>query len=402
MRPRFLAAIGVCVLVTQTAFVDLCWSNSVTFQIDPAHDGSVNFSKGFAPPLRLKWIRDLQEGQVSYPVTGNGLVFVTAARPDQYYGSYLFALNQHTGETVWEKPIAGTYWFSAAAYDNGRVFVVNQNGVVQAFTGDANGTLLWSYQLGGQYGAHVSAAPTAFAGRLYVTGALDGVVMYALKEDTGALLWQTDAVNGSPWSSPAVGDRGIYLSYPCLDLKYAPVTGKLIWAAYAICTGGGGYTPTYFQNRLYTRDDDIGDYILDSGTGQPLGKRTITSTPVFWRDSAGTDFEIALRIPKTGSYGALVCFDIGTGKIVWTFHGDRKLTSSPVVINDMVAVGSATGNLFLVDAARGTQLWTANVGKPIPFSWNPRIAVNWTGFGVADRMLLVPASNLLAAYVPAQ
>ena len=76
-------------------------------------------------------------------------------------GTTLYALNQVTGATVWSQRIGGPYYWSAAAYDAGRVFVVNSGGLLTAFEA-ASGAAAWSVQLPGQY--MFSSPPTADGG----------------------------------------------------------------------------------------------------------------------------------------------------------------------------------------------------------------------------------------------
>src|SRR5215471_5340079 len=106
--------------------------NMVAMQVDAAHSGRISFENGFTGPLRRTWSVDLG-GPVSYPLVVNGFVYVTVGNNGGAYGSKLFAISLGTGRTIWEHDIAGTYFISNAAYDHGRVYVVNDDGVVTAF-----------------------------------------------------------------------------------------------------------------------------------------------------------------------------------------------------------------------------------------------------------------------------
>ena len=56
------------------------------------------------------------------------------------------ALDARTGTTIWSANVDGLFGFANAAYDSGKVFVVNFDAVVKAFDA-ATGTLLWSVLL---------------------------------------------------------------------------------------------------------------------------------------------------------------------------------------------------------------------------------------------------------------
>src|ERR1700751_3119328 len=56
---------------------------SVTYQINPAHSGSINFSAGFTTPLTKLWTEDLGSS-LSYPVVADNLVFVNTSGGETY------------------------------------------------------------------------------------------------------------------------------------------------------------------------------------------------------------------------------------------------------------------------------------------------------------------------------
>src|SRR5207253_10143686 len=141
-----------------------------TWQNNKGHDGNDPASP-LVPPLSLRWKRNLKRNGVtsnSYPFIAPGLVFLTNAGMN---GKTLWALDGHTGATMWSVDIPGTYSFANAAYDSGKVFVVNFNGLMKTFDA-ATGTLLWSVSLPGQYA--FPSPPTAVNGIVFAGGAGSG------------------------------------------------------------------------------------------------------------------------------------------------------------------------------------------------------------------------------------
>jgi len=132
-------ALVLAMLLAQSA---LAGTASTTFQVDAAHDGIVNFSKPFAPPLKKKWSINLQ-GPVSYPVVSGGMVIVVTAGP---VGTRLVAINEGTGKIGWQKLIDGTGNGGFIASDGDKLFLTTFSGPFQAFDG-ATGRPLWSTQL---------------------------------------------------------------------------------------------------------------------------------------------------------------------------------------------------------------------------------------------------------------
>ena len=240
----------------------------VTFQIAATHN-AVSTTSGVQPPLRIAWSVDLG-ATVSYPLIAAGKVFVIAG---DYFanGVNLYALDAATGTTVWGPvPIArGYYWWAAAAYDNGRIFVVPNSvsgfssGAMFAYDA-ASGRQLWSMALPGQY--MFNSPPTALNGIVYTGGAGTGGTIYAVRESDGKLLWNGAVMNGDD-SSPAVSSNGVYVSYACPQTyRFGPTTGSQAWHYSGPCEGGGGSTPVLYQGSLYVRDS-----FINSHNGAVLG-----------------------------------------------------------------------------------------------------------------------------------
>ncbi len=382
---RITAALLTAGFLSVGAIQALAGQDAVTYQINTTHDGRIAFKKGFTPPLTTKWIKDLG-GPVSYPVTANGLVFVTVGNPYGSPGTQLFALNLSTGDVVWQKAIAGTQYWSASAYDKGQLFVVNNDGLLQAFGADAVGALHWSVQMPNEYA--FSSAPVAHHGQIFLCGAGSGGLLYAVDEATGSVKWMKDVRNGD-YSSPAVGEGGVYVVFPGQYYRIDEETGAEDWHVSKEYSGGGGNTPVYHDHKL-----QFLKHVLDAGTGKELSQLPSDRQASFWQNQAGGNFEMALK------RSTLRAIDLNTNNVVWQFKGDGALTTAPIVINDVVVIGSETGELYLLDAATGANMWSTNVGAPIFPSGEARglKARPWTGIGAGENTLLVPASNLLAAY----
>jgi outer membrane protein assembly factor BamB len=103
---------------------------SVTWQNNTVHDG-YDANSPLVPPLTLKWSPDLSASgvtSISYPLIAQGLIFVTTTTAG--FVETLMALNEQTGATVWSADVDGLYAFANAAYDSGKVFVLNFDGLV--------------------------------------------------------------------------------------------------------------------------------------------------------------------------------------------------------------------------------------------------------------------------------
>lgn len=280
--------------------------------------------------------------------------------------------------------ISGTYSWSGHAYDHGKIFVINVDGLLRSFDA-ATGQAGWSTQSPGQY--FFSAPPTAVNGLVYVGGAGSAGTLYAVDESNGIVLWTAGVANGDK-SSPAVSSDGVFVTYPCQAYKFDPLTGSSLWNYSGPCEGGGGRTAAYANGLLYMRDwtNPLG-LVFDGAAGTQVGTFTATPIPAF---STQTGF--------FQSAGTLRGIDLGTHNVLWSFAGDGMLVSAPIVIDGVVIVGSSSGNVYAVDATTGSQTWSGSAGASIEAPDEQNVSQPLTGFGAGEGYLIVPAGSALTAW----
>ena len=362
-------------------------SQAVTYQNDYAHTGFVTFGTALTFPSSPTWSATLN-GAVSYPLIAGGKVFVTTAGIGTGYGTQLYALDEQTGNIVWGPiDITGTYLWSGLAYDHGKIFVVNYDGLLKSFDA-ATGSPGWSTQFPGQHA--FSSPPTAVNGIVYVGGAGSGGTLYAVSESSGGILWTASVANGDN-SSPAVSSDGVFVTYPCVAYKFDPLSGASLWHYSGGCSGGGGRTPVYANGLLYMRDwSSLLGLIFDATTGVQAGNFNDpywTPIPAF---STQTEFFL--------NAGTLQGIDLTNRNVIWSFVGDGKLVSAPIIIDQVVIIGSSTGTVYAVDAATGSQIWSGAAGAAIAVPEQTSLTQPTTGFGAGEGYLVVPAGNVLSAW----
>lgn len=354
-------------------------ADATAFQIDPAHDGNVKLKK-FAAPLKLKWSKELN-GTVSYPLIANGMIYVTTSvNPNGGYGTTLYALDQRNGDVVWQQAIEGTYFISNATYDNGQIFVLNFDGQLSAFdaTTGAPGV---SVHLGDEYDD--SGAPVASHGKVYAD---EEYALYAIDEKNGNLAWTQ---TGAGWSLPIVSGSNIFTANEPHHRRYSK-KGDILWNQETGSTGGAA---AYYNGRIYSP----GGAVLDGDTGDIVATLGAIGLPAaFWSDASQTDYRMGVSDGKLSSVKAQ------NGKAAWSFTGDAQLITQPVVINDMVAVGSSAGTLYLLDAASGDVLWSEKVAAGISHEQQGCCTQPWTAIAAGDGELAVPGGDTISVYSPAK
>lgn len=366
--------------------------DSVTYQINPAHTGAIAMPMRL--PLRKIWSRDLRNS-ISYPIIADGKVFVTVGE-SPLYGTVLYALDAWDGRSAWGPvPLPSVGDWSTLAYDDGRLFVLSDTGVVQAFEA-SNGRQLWATSII-PYQTGTSSPPVALQGVIYVVGDGLGGNVFALDERGGKLRWKSALLNyGGADSSPALSADGAFVTFACTQTyKFDRLTGQQDWVYNGSCYGDPGRTPVYANGLVYARDsgDMAPEYtpgdVLDSSTGAV--RYSFQAGPI---PAVSNQYVFAL------SQGTLSALDPSTGATIWTFTGDGALTSAPIIVNDAVFVASSQGNLYALDANATTAqvLWQGQVGAGVLAPDEQDHSRPLTGLGAGDGVLVVPAGTELVAY----
>jgi hypothetical protein len=396
---RCLSAILISVQVVSSALAQtgsravVPVDAAVTYQINATHTGAIR-TKSLYPPLAVKWSVNLN-ATVGYSLIAEGKVFVLAG--DSNAGTVnLYALRATDGKKLWGPASIpeGAYWWAAAAYDKGVIYVVPDStagfssGAVYAYSAKT-GKQLWSATLPGQY--LFSSPPTTGNGMVYTGGAGSGGTVYAVREKDGSVAWTNGVQNGDN-SSPVVTKNGVYVSYSCPQTyRFNALTGKQIWNYQGGCEGGGGATLALYRGLLYVRDTynySTNSIILEASTGNMVGGFNTTFIPAFLNDTA--------FYTETN---AMTAVDIKTGNTIWTANppnGD-SYASPPIVVNSTVYVGTAAGNLLAYKGKDGTAVATIAVGAPISAFDSGNYSSPVAGLSAAQGMIVVPASTNVVA-----
>lgn len=378
----FLALLSLGTVITNPVQAQ----QATTYQINRAHTGATAFTTAPTFPLAKLWSVSLPD-RLSYPVIAEGRVFVLSRSINGGYGTKLYALDSRTGKTLWLKAISGSYFWAAHTYGDGRLYVVNGDGRLQAFN-PATGVQLWSRQMPGQYS--FDAAPTFSKGMIYVSGSGSGGTLYAVRASDGSVIWSQSVANGDQ-SSPSVSDNAVFVSYACNQAySFGPLTGrlagKLIWHHTSGCSGGGGKTTVLSQYGLFTRDS-LGNLILNPQSGKRTGTFKADVIPAF-----ASSYRYSL------TSGKLIAFNHSSNTQAWSFSGDGTLSSAPIVVNGYVFTGGKSGMLYALNRYSGREVWKENVGAGIDAPDEQNVSQPLTGLAAGEGVIVVPAGNRLITY----
>jgi hypothetical protein len=359
--------------------------DAVAFQLNATHSGTVNFNAVTLPTAK-KWSVNVG-GSPSFAVVADGKVYLTVSSAGN---SKLMVLDQATGASVWGPvSLVGS---ANAAYDSGVLLVLSagsvSGGLLQAFD-PSSGNMLWSTGFIPNFG--VPSPPTAAGGIVY-TGAsyLASDQLLGFDVKTGAQIWDGENVfKGSP-GSPAVTADGVYASYSCATYDFRPFIPALAWSDISSCTTLGGATPVVANGVLYS-PNTAGSYsgtTFDAQSGAILGSYIADNPPAI---SSATGYFL--------QSGTLKAISLASQSTLWSFSGDGQLVTSPIVVNQYVFIGSASGVIYALDRSSGLMLWQDNVGSAIPTGVGTNAAMPLTGLSAGDGLLIVPGSDTVTAYV---
>ena len=351
--------------------------DSSSYQIDPAHDGSITFATRFAPPFKMRWSVDFG-GQVSYPVVAGNLVFVIA---DGAIGPHMAALDITTGKPVWQKIINGDVSTSYLACDSGVLVLSTNDGPLQAFSA-TTGKPLWASAL--HPASFFNFVPVATAGYVYATGDGSGAEIFGVAADTGSVAWSHEFPSGT--NGVSLAGNNVIFTAGCEVAALQPTTGKQIWDTDPGCSSPGGAPAVYFAGKVYVGGGaGDGGLVVNATTGKLIGTLQ-GSPPAFYKR---TSYGI--------SQGSLVALDIESGNPAWFFRPADTFSNPPIVVNNYVFSLSDTGKLYINNGTTGALVQSFNIGLG---SLSQIVAAPATGLGAGQGTVFVPSGSILAAFGP--
>jgi outer membrane protein assembly factor BamB len=315
----------------------------------------------------------------SYPLIAQDLVIVTERHGDAY-GTLLVALDAHTGAESWSHPLSGTYFWSNATYDRGRVFVVNADGLVTAIDA-SDGAQVWAAKMPNEYS--FSSPPTAAGGVVYVLGAgIDGI-LYAVDESDGSLLWMAKTLGGDH-SSPAVNGDTVAIAFSCITYGFS-LAGQERWNSSSNCIGGIGATAAIWNDLLYSRAN--GGVAMSMADGSTKGAFSSVSIPAFADD-----------LMYTVNDGRLDAVQVGTGVGRWHVEPSDPIVTAPLVMGSWVIAAGSAGTVYAFDVATGATQWSDVIPSTIEAPDERNGSQPLTGLGAAGPLLVIPTSDRVVAY----
>ncbi|HZK54259.1 MAG TPA: PQQ-binding-like beta-propeller repeat protein [Desulfosporosinus sp.] len=263
----------------------------------------------------------------------------------------IYAIDRATGQIRWSMRLGNGQALGTPAFRNGVVYCTGDK--LRAISDNGNtGTLLWEADLRPIYSVTVAGD------KIYVpaTGPYSNAPnnTHALDAETGQLLWASSASNGPV----AVSGNRIYLTW--LERLYIiQDRGTTTETIATIGPLDGKLTSPVINGQIFVGSARGSLYSVNSLNGAILWKGSTESSIVA---SPAVDRE---RVYVIDQAQKLYAFDKYSGKVLWTYLLTTEAIPSgyqtpiPAIVGDKVFVPSASGQLIVLSAQTGAELWTA-------------------------------------------
>ncbi len=382
------------------------------FHNDAGHRGYL--ASGPRPPLVPAWAANIGGTiHISSPVIAGGRVYAASSFEESLDDCAVTALDLATGRKLWRAPVDSSIKHSLAVWE-GNVLAVSQAATLYCFNCD--GYPRWTASLDREHDDRWETSFPVVGGNVVYAGRCTGFGAYDLF--SGRMLWRQPG--GRDWwpniySGPSLGTGTVYQGGPfarALD----PATGDIRWANSEMAVSTVAVVPAAIEqseegDRLYVFQNKKTLLCLNGKSGKQLweaafekpdgqGREVVplgdeTGTPAIGEDIVcvgGTEVSVKSQSFDAAMHG----FDKATGKLRWRFPVGRDLgpsvpykretttiTSSPVIVGDVVYFGASDGYFYALDARDGRLLWKYWFGLPIAstaaVSGNTVIVTTWDG-----------------------
>jgi outer membrane protein assembly factor BamB len=180
--------------------------------------------------------------------------------------------------------------------------------------------------------------------------------LYAVNATEGKLLWKYATDGGLP-GSPAIHQDLLFIGSEDKRLHaISAKSGKIQWTYYT--EGPVRSSPRVAEGHIFIGSDDAHLHAVNLSTGRRAWRIQATDA-IRCRPAVSTD-----RVYFGCESGEFYCADFG-GETKWRQKAKRALTSSPLLHQGVLYVGSMDGQVYAFNAQDGWPVWRFRANKPI-------------------------------------
>jgi outer membrane protein assembly factor BamB len=180
--------------------------------------------------------------------------------------------------------------------------------------------------------------------------------LYAVNATEGKLLWKYATDGGLP-GSPAIHQDLLFIGSEDKRLHaISAKSGKIQWTYYT--EGPVRSSPRVAEGHIFIGSDDAHLHAVNLSTGRRAWRIQATDA-IRCRPAVSTD-----RVYFGCESGEFYCADFG-GETKWRQKAKRALTSSPLLHQGVLYVGSMDGQVYAFNAQDGWPVWRFRANKPV-------------------------------------
>ncbi len=180
--------------------------------------------------------------------------------------------------------------------------------------------------------------------------------LYAVNATEGKLLWKYATDGGLP-GSPAIHQDLLFIGSEDKRLHaISAKSGKIQWTYYT--EGPVRSSPRVAEGHIFIGSDDAHLHAVNLATGRRAWRIQATDA-IRCRPAVSTD-----RVYFGCESGEFYCADFG-GETKWRQKAKRALTSSPLLHQGVLYVGSMDGQVYAFNAQDGWPVWRFRANKPV-------------------------------------
>ncbi|MCW4034214.1 MAG: PQQ-binding-like beta-propeller repeat protein, partial [Candidatus Bathyarchaeota archaeon] len=283
---------------------------------------------------------------------GDGKVFMGS-----YSGFAVYAIDATEGTLLWETPTHDYKGYAGVYYD-GKLITGCAGMYLDAYDAETGQHLWTGEETGAIYRGFMVWNGAAADGRTYwhnLGAGTDGFIG-CWDTNNGDLLWKVRDDHYIGYHQIVLGDGKVFVEqsdgstttgrtplpqqFACFDAY----TGDKLWSIEGVSFG----QPALAYGNLYVVD----------GNGNP---------DVYYCFSTTNAADWSMWRGNVEDPGMSVCsgpVDLSKGP-VWTYETGAAITSSPVIADDKLVVGSQDGNVYCLDPYAGTLNWKFDIGTRV-------------------------------------
>lgn len=300
--------------------------------------------------LLPRWsVFDPSGGPLSAPVIANGMAIVT----NEYYGE-VDAFDATTGALRWHVRVDDEWAQSDPVVANGMVYLATGDMDTLEALDVRSGTVRWQVSTGVDFSRMVVA---------------DGVVYMAARPNGyGAVkTCAFDGANGATkWCAPYAGSVSAVANGIVYTIVIDDYSGKLVKLVALDASDGhllwksAPINSVTVANGIVYGSKGPTLYALDARTG--IRRWSLTTPNTSFGTPSVTGTVLIIDSTVSGSNSRMNARNALTGAPMWSTSLDGTTFTKSAIANGVVYAATANGEMWGLDASKGTRLWWADTG----------------------------------------